>query len=198
MERRLSELALHFRAPTGSIASSDFDAINHVARKAGIGYDLWQQGLLTLLFARGHDGRYLCGESGLTLSSCRQIGKTYTLGTGMFIQCLLKPGLTVIWTAHHSRTSDQTFNDLADLAGGRTSLDEPIETTLRRSKAKLQQVIDDPDTPPGAISSLTKMLIEVSEKLEAAKKDQPSGLDLLAAEPATHTESEERHGAQII
>lgn len=85
-----------------------------------------------------------------------------------------------------------------DAAALERDLDEPIETTLRRSKAKLQQVIDDPDTPPGAISSLTKMLIEVSEKLEAAKKDQPSGLDLLAAEPATHTESEERHGAQII
>lgn len=85
-----------------------------------------------------------------------------------------------------------------DAAALERDLDEPIETTLRRSKAKLQQVIDDPDTPPGAISSLTKMLIEVSEKLEAAKKDQPSGLDLLASEPATHTESEERHGAQII
>lgn len=136
MERRLSELALHFHALTGSIASSDFDSINHVARKAGISYDLWQQGLLTLLFARGHDGRYLCGESGLTLSSCRQIGKTYTLGTGMFIQCLLKPGLTVIWTAHHSRTSDQTFNDLADLAGGRTSVFHPYISRIRRANGQ--------------------------------------------------------------
>ncbi|MCR1995720.1 hypothetical protein [Bifidobacterium animalis] len=76
-------------------------------------------------------------------------------------------------------------------------LDEPLEVTLRRSKAKLQRVIDDSNTPAGAISNLTKTLIEVSEKLEAVKKDQPSGLDLLAA-PIPNAESENRHGAQII
>lgn len=136
MERRLSELALHFHAPTGRIVSSDFERIDQIARNAGITYDLWQKGLLTLLFSRGDDGRYLCGESGLTLSSCRQIGKTYTLGTSMFIQCLLKKGLTVIWTAHHSRTSDQTFNDLADLAEGHGSRFHPYIDRIRRANGQ--------------------------------------------------------------
>ncbi|MBT1166727.1 phage major capsid protein [Bifidobacterium simiarum] len=48
-----------------------------------------------------------------------QLGKTFTLGTAMFITCILKPGLKVIWTAHHTRTSDETFADLCDLARNR-------------------------------------------------------------------------------
>lgn len=114
-ERRLSEIACVLKQPTG-ITSSDFPRVNRAALKAGIHYDLWQQGLLFLLFARGADGKYACGEGGTVVSSCRQIGKTFTLGTAIFIKCILQPGLKVIWTAHHTRTSDETFNDLCDLA----------------------------------------------------------------------------------
>ena len=114
-ERRLSEIARTLRQPTG-IASSDFTRVNKVAAKAGIHYDLWQQGLLYLLFARRADGRYACGEGGTVVSSCRQIGKTFTVGTAIFIKAILHPGLKAIWTAHHTRTSDETFNDLCDLA----------------------------------------------------------------------------------
>ncbi|MBW3093101.1 terminase [Bifidobacterium sp. 82T10] len=114
-ERRLSEIAQRLVQPSG-IVSSDFTRLNRLAVKAGIHYDLWQQGLLWLLFARRADGRYACGEGGTVVSSCRQIGKTFTLGTAMFLKCILRPGLKVIWTAHHTRTSDETFADLCDLA----------------------------------------------------------------------------------
>lgn len=134
-ERRLSDCALHFKAPDG-IVSSDFPRLNRIARKAGIHYDLWQQGLLYLLFARDQHGRYVCGEGGLTLSSCRQIGKTFTLGSGMAIKCIMQPGLTVIWTAHHSRTSDQTFNDLADLVDARGSVFKPYVDRIRRANGQ--------------------------------------------------------------
>nr|WP_101618154.1 terminase [Bifidobacterium margollesii] len=117
-ERRLSEIAAHLVQPSG-IVSSDFTRLNRVAVKAGIRYDPWQQGLLYLLFARRRDGRYACGEGGTVVSSCRQIGKTFTIGTAMFLKCILHPGLKVIWTAHHTRTSDETFNDLCDLARNR-------------------------------------------------------------------------------
>ncbi|TPF96859.1 terminase [Bifidobacterium sp. UTCIF-39] len=117
-ERRLSEIAQVLKQPTG-IVSSDFTRLNKAACRAGIRYDLWQQGLLYLLLARRQDGRYACGEGGTVVSSCRQIGKTFTLGTAMFLKCILKPGLKVIWTAHHTRTSDETFNDLCDLAKNR-------------------------------------------------------------------------------
>ena len=134
-ERRLSDIALHFKAPDG-IVSSDFPRLNRIARKAGIYYDLWQQGLLYLLFARDQHGRYVCGEGGLTLSSCRQIGKTFTLGSAMAIKCIMQAGLTVIWTAHHSRTSDQTFNDLADLVDARGSVFKPYVDRIRRANGQ--------------------------------------------------------------
>ncbi|WP_338024156.1 terminase [Bifidobacterium amazonense] len=111
----MSEIARTLVQPTG-IVNSEFTRVNKVALKAGIHYDLWQQGLLYLMLAKRADGRYACGEGGTVVSSCRQIGKTFTLGTAMFILAILHPGLKVIWTAHHTRTTDETFNDLCDLA----------------------------------------------------------------------------------
>ncbi|WP_043167425.1 terminase [Bifidobacterium callitrichos] len=114
----MSEIARHLIRPTG-IAGSDFPRIQRVALKAGIHYDLWQQGFLYLMLAKRADGKYACGDGGTVLSSCRQIGKTFTVGTAMFIKAILHKGLKVIWTAHHTRTSDETFADLCDLAKNR-------------------------------------------------------------------------------
>lgn len=112
--RLLSDVARVLEYPP--LASSDFPRIRLVASRMGITYDAWQQGLLQILFGRAADGRYACGSGGLTLSSCRQIGKTFALGSSMFVHCILAPGTTVIWTAHHTRTSDETFADLSGLA----------------------------------------------------------------------------------
>ena len=114
-ERRLSEIARHLVQPSG-IVGSDFNLVNRAAVKAGIRYDLWQQGFLYLLLAKREDGRYACGAGGAVLSSCRQIGKTFMIGTAMFILCAGRRHTLVIWTAHHTRTSDETFNDLCELA----------------------------------------------------------------------------------
>ena len=112
-ERRLSEIAQRLVQPEG-VTSSDFKLINSAAVKAGIHYDLWQKGFLYLLFAKRSDGKYACGSGGAVLSSCRQIGKTFTVGTAMFILCAGRAGTLVIWTAHHTRTSDETFADMCD------------------------------------------------------------------------------------
>ncbi|KAA8831457.1 terminase [Bifidobacterium tissieri] len=116
-ERRLSELAQKLVRPTG-IAGNDFAKINRAAVKAGIRYDLWQQGFLYLMFARRADGRYACGDGGVVLSSGRQIGKTFTVYSALFILACARP-VKVIWTAHHTRTSDETFRDLCDMAHNR-------------------------------------------------------------------------------
>jgi hypothetical protein len=113
-ERRLSEIAQRLVQPE-DVTSSDFNLINSAAAKAGIHYDLWQKGFLYLLFAKRADGKYACGSGGAVLSSCRQIGKTFTVGTAMFILCAGRAGTLVIWTAHHTRTSDETFADMCDL-----------------------------------------------------------------------------------
>ena len=77
-------------------------------------------------------------------------------------------------------------------------MDEPLETTLRRSKAKLQQVIDDPDTAPNCIAQLTKALIEVSEKLEAITGASDTMPDLLADDDEESEMIDDGLGAQII
>lgn len=51
-----------------------------------------------------------------------------------------------------------------DLAFER-KMDEPLETTLRRNRARLQRAIDDPDCPPAALAALSKQLIAVSHEL---------------------------------
>ena len=112
-ERRLSELARELKRPSG-ITGSDFANIQRIAVKAGIHYDLWQQGLLYLLFSKRQDGRYACGEGGGVISICRQVGKTFTIGSAVFILCLMRRNLKVLWTAHRTRTLDETFNDMCD------------------------------------------------------------------------------------
>jgi hypothetical protein len=44
------------------------------------------------------------------------VGKTFTIGTVVFALCILFPGIKVLWTAHHSTTTDETFDSLAALA----------------------------------------------------------------------------------
>lgn len=113
-ERRLSELARHLVVPDG-IVGSDFNMVNRAAARIGIRYDLWQQGFLYLLLARKADGRCACGTAGGVVSSCRQIGKTFTVGSAILLLAAARP-LKVIWTAHHTRTSDETFASLCSLA----------------------------------------------------------------------------------
>lgn len=113
-ERRLSELARHLVVPDG-IVGSDFNMVNRAAARIGIRYDMWQQGFLYLLLARKADGRYACGTAGGVVSSCRQIGKTFTVGSAILLLAAARP-LKVIWTAHHTRTSDETFASLCSLA----------------------------------------------------------------------------------
>lgn len=114
--RRLSDIAAILVWPDADAVASDFQRIRRVASRMGVTYDAWQEGLLWILFSRDANGRYCCGQGGLTVSSCRQIGKTFTLGTAFFVKCMLSPGLKVIWTAHHTRTSDETFADMCTLA----------------------------------------------------------------------------------
>lgn len=73
-------------------------------------------GLLTLMYGLRRDGKYACGAGGLAASLPRQVGKIFTFGTAAFLDCLLTPGLKVLWTAHRSRTSDETFASMQTLA----------------------------------------------------------------------------------
>jgi hypothetical protein len=62
------------------------------------------------------DGKYAAGVGGVMLSTCRQVGKTYTIASLIFALCALFPGTKVLWTAHHTRTTDDTFEALDGMA----------------------------------------------------------------------------------
>lgn len=75
----------------------------------GIEFDGWQDGMGQLLLAKNAQGRLAHTVGGFGLSAMRQVGKTYFFAGALFGLCQYYPGLLVIWTAHHGKTSAETF-----------------------------------------------------------------------------------------
>lgn len=113
--RKLSEVARHLVVPAG-IASSGWPQVEKRCTDMGIGFDEWQRGTGRLLLAKTKDGKYAATVGGVGLSLPRQVGKTYLIGAIVFALCVDNPGLTVIWTAHHSRTAGETFLAMQGMA----------------------------------------------------------------------------------
>ncbi|EFO96486.1 hypothetical protein CRE_16583 [Caenorhabditis remanei] len=113
--KKLSEVAKHLVLPSG-IVSTGWPAVRDQCRKMGVRHDEWQAGLGRAMLAKRASGLYAAGIGGIIISICRQVGKTFTIGSIIFALCIIFPKLTVIWTAHHSRTSNETFESLQGFA----------------------------------------------------------------------------------
>lgn len=111
---RLSQVAKHLKYPDG-IVRSDWPAISRLAARCGIQFDRWQTGLGTLLYGKTKDGQYAAGVGGAAMSLCRQVGKTFLVGNSVNMKCILTPNTTVLWTAHRTRTSAETFRHMQAL-----------------------------------------------------------------------------------
>lgn len=114
-QRKLSEVARHIKQPKG-IVSTGWPAVRDRLRQFGIPFDVWQQGAGRLILAKREDGIYAAGVGGVIISIPRQVGKTYMIGWIVFALCTLFGGMTVIWTAHHTRTSNETFGKMRAMA----------------------------------------------------------------------------------
>lgn len=114
--RKLSDVARHVVVPSG-IVTTGYPSVRDKCRDLGIVHDDWQVGLGRLILGKRADGKYAATVGGIVLSIPRQVGKTFLVGSIIFALCLLFPGLTVIWTAHRTRTSNETFRKLQGLAG---------------------------------------------------------------------------------
>lgn len=112
---RLSDVARRVVKPAG-ITSTSWPAIATTCRKLGTEFDGWQHGIGRLMFAKTKDGEYAATVGGVGMSLPRQVGKTHLVGYAMFALCILNPGLTVIWTAHHTRTSGETLRSMQGMA----------------------------------------------------------------------------------
>lgn len=113
--RRLSDVARHLVLPDG-IVTTGYPAVEAQCRKMGVEHDDWQRSLAIALLAKRLDGKYAAGVGGVFLSTCRQVGKTFTMASVIFALCALNPGTKVLWTAHHTRTTDDTFEALEGMA----------------------------------------------------------------------------------
>ena len=107
--RRLSEVAKHLAVPA-DITSTGWPDVRATCRdKLGIEFDDWQDGAGRLILAKRADGTLAAMVDGVGMSLCRQVGKTYLIGSTVFALCVNMPGLLVIWSAHHARTHGETF-----------------------------------------------------------------------------------------
>lgn len=107
----LSEVARHLVLPSG-LVSTGWPAVRDKCAEFGDSFDEWQDGLGRAALAKRADGIYAATVGGVTLSIPRQVAKTFLVGRIVVALCILFPGLTVLWTAHHGRTLTRTFRSL--------------------------------------------------------------------------------------
>lgn len=112
--RRLSEVARHLVIPEG-IVTSVFPRVYRRLREVGVSFDVWQQGLGQIALGCRENGKYAASIGGVTASIPRQVGKTFTFGNLMIGLCLEFPGLRVLWTSHHGRTTTGTFRSMQSM-----------------------------------------------------------------------------------
>ncbi len=109
---RLSEYAVKFTFPKGQIKKTVWTRVEAKGKELGLGFDWWQSQLGTVCLGYGANGKYVATVGGIGMSIPRQVGKTYFVLAMLVILCILFPGLQVVWTAHHLRTSTKTFTSL--------------------------------------------------------------------------------------
>ena len=113
---KLSEQAKHLAVPSG-IVSTGWPAVRKTCvEKLGAEFDPWQDGAGRVILAKREDGTLAAMVDGVGMSLPRQVGKTHLIGFTTFALCVNIPGLLVIWTAHHSATSSETFLAMQGMA----------------------------------------------------------------------------------
>lgn len=112
---KLSEAARHVVIPKGLVTTA-WPRVESFWKPAGILFDAWQQGVGQVALGKRKDGKYAATVGGIVLSIPRQVGKTFLIGMIIVALCVLYPGMTVLWTAHRTRTTTKTFGTLKGIA----------------------------------------------------------------------------------
>lgn len=97
--------------PSG-IVTTAWPRVEAKLAEIGVRFDRWQDGAGRIILGKREDGSYAATVGGIVLSIPRQVGKTFLVGMIVVALCLLYPGLTVVWTAHRTRTATKTFHTL--------------------------------------------------------------------------------------
>ena len=113
---RLSEQAKHLSVPADITSTMWPSVLKTCTEKLGAEFDPWQDGAGRVILAKRADGSLAAMVDGVGMSLPRQVGKTHLVGFLVFALCVNMPGLLVIWTAHHSATSSETFLAMQGMA----------------------------------------------------------------------------------
>lgn len=108
---KLSDVARHVVYPR-TIATTAWPRVVAKCRELGVEFDSWQHGAGTIALGKDAAGKYAATVGGIVLSIPRQVGKTFLVGMIVIALCLIHPGLTVLWSAHRTRTATKTFQSL--------------------------------------------------------------------------------------
>jgi hypothetical protein len=101
--------------PEGIVDTLWFE-VDERCREFGDEFDEWQDGLGQVALGIREDGMFAATIGGVTISIPRQVAKTFIVMRIVVALCTLYPNLTVIWTAHHLRTSTNTFQKMKSFA----------------------------------------------------------------------------------
>lgn len=112
--RPLSEVARHLIVPSGIVDTLWFE-VEERCREFGDEFDAWQDGLGQLALGIRQDGMFAATVGGVTFSIPRQVAKTFIVMRIVVALCSLFPNLTVVWTAHRTRTATNTFQKMKAL-----------------------------------------------------------------------------------
>lgn len=108
---RLSEVARHVVIPTGIVTTS-WSRVEAQCTEMGVTFDQWQAGIGKVALGKRKNGKYAATVGGIVLSIPRQVTKTFLVGMICIALCVIHPGLTVLWSAHRTRTATKTFGSL--------------------------------------------------------------------------------------
>lgn len=112
---RLSEVAKFVHVPPTGV-STGWPVVRDKLADLGIRFRWWQVEVARIILSKNASGKYTTTIGGIGLSIPRQVGKTFLVGAIVFALCLLRPGLTVIWSAHRTRTAEETFKKMQAFA----------------------------------------------------------------------------------
>ncbi|HUG49601.1 MAG TPA: hypothetical protein VLZ78_01250 [Terrimesophilobacter sp.] len=112
---RLSEVAKFVHVPPTGV-STGWPVVRDKLAELGIRFRWWQVAIARIVLSKNAAGKYTTTIGGVGLSIPRQVGKTFLVGALVFALCLLRPGLTAIWSAHRTRTAEETFKKMQALA----------------------------------------------------------------------------------
>lgn len=112
---RLRDIAKKLVVPS-TARTTEWPSVRDACLDMGIRFDQWQADAIACSLCKDARGIYASTVGGVGWSVPRQVGKTFTLGGMLFALAREIPGMLILWTSHHTRTTAETFASMQAMA----------------------------------------------------------------------------------